>query len=113
MSDARRAHPIVFLVLILPFGVMSGYLTVAVAYLLTKAGISVEQIAELDCGEFHSANLEIPVGAGRRHHAQPQDVVCPGGDRQRCRHLFDGSGAGQRWINRPFCTRSSSSRMSR
>jgi MFS transporter, PAT family, beta-lactamase induction signal transducer AmpG len=33
--------------LILPFGVMSGYLTVAVAYLLTQAGVSVEQVAEL------------------------------------------------------------------
>ena len=33
--------------LILPFGVMSGYLTVAVAYLLTQAGVSVEQVAGL------------------------------------------------------------------
>ena len=30
-------HPVVFLVLITPFGVMSGYLTVALAYLLAKA----------------------------------------------------------------------------
>ena len=52
MSAARRTHPIVFLVLILPFGVMSGYLTVAVAYLLTKAGVSVEQIAELIAVSF-------------------------------------------------------------
>ena len=35
------------MVLILPFGMMSGYLTVAVAYLLTKAGVSVENVAEL------------------------------------------------------------------
>jgi PAT family beta-lactamase induction signal transducer AmpG len=47
LSDTRRAHPIVFLFLILPFGVMSGYLTVAVAYLLTQAGVTVEQVAEL------------------------------------------------------------------
>ena len=52
MSDVRRAHPIVFLVLILPFGAMSGYLTVAVAYLLSKAGVSVEQIAELIAVSF-------------------------------------------------------------
>lgn len=52
MSDAHRAHPIVFLVLILPFGAMGGYLTVAVAYLLTKAGVSVEQIAELIAVSF-------------------------------------------------------------
>ena len=36
MSDVRHAHPIVFMFLILPFGVMGGYLTVAVAYLLTQ-----------------------------------------------------------------------------
>jgi hypothetical protein len=47
MNGVRHAHPIVFMFLILPFGVMSGYLTVAVAYLLTQAGVSVEQVAEL------------------------------------------------------------------
>jgi predicted MFS family arabinose efflux permease len=35
------------MVLILPFGMMSGYLTVAVAYLLTQAGVSVEHVAGL------------------------------------------------------------------
>ena len=35
------------MVLILPFGMMSGYLTVAVAYLLTKAGVSVGDVAGL------------------------------------------------------------------
>jgi MFS transporter, PAT family, beta-lactamase induction signal transducer AmpG len=35
------------MVLILPFGMMSGYLTVAVAYLLKNAGVSVEQVAWL------------------------------------------------------------------
>jgi MFS family permease len=35
------------MVLILPFGMMGGYLTVAVAYLLKTAGVSVEQIAGL------------------------------------------------------------------
>lgn len=48
----RPAHPIVFLVLILPFGVMGGYLTVAVAYLLSQAGLSVEQVAELVAVSF-------------------------------------------------------------
>ncbi len=41
------AHPAVFMVLIAPFGAMSGYLTVAIAYLLSQAGLSVEQIAGL------------------------------------------------------------------
>ncbi len=44
-SDAP--HPAVFLFLMLPFGVMAGYLTVTVVYLLTQAGISVEQSAAL------------------------------------------------------------------
>lgn len=43
----RHVHPSLFLVLILPFGVMSGYLTVTVAWQLTKAGLSVEQVATL------------------------------------------------------------------
>jgi len=42
-----RTHPIVFLFLILPFGAMGGYLTVAIAYLLTQAGVGVEEVAEL------------------------------------------------------------------
>src|SRR2546423_8188225 len=42
---AATTHPFVYLVLITPFGVMSGYLTVALAYLLTQEGLSVEQVA--------------------------------------------------------------------
>ncbi len=52
LTDTRRTHPIVFMFLILPFGVMSGYLSVAVAYLLTQAGVSVEQVAELIAVSF-------------------------------------------------------------
>ena len=40
-------HPAVFLFLMLPFGVMAGYLTVTVVYLLTQAGVGVEQSAAL------------------------------------------------------------------
>ncbi|HEY0245351.1 MAG TPA: MFS transporter [Mucilaginibacter sp.] len=49
ISDAlsKSAHPFVFLILILPFGIMTGYLTVTLAYLFTKAGVSFEQIAGL------------------------------------------------------------------
>ena len=43
----RHVHPIVFMFLILPFGVMSGYLTVSIAYLLSHAGLSVAKIAAL------------------------------------------------------------------
>jgi len=46
-ASARSAHPIVFLVLILPFGAMAGYLSVAVGYLLSRAGLTVEAIAGL------------------------------------------------------------------
>ena len=44
---ARSAHPIVFLFLIVPFGAMGGYLSVAIGYQLTQAGVSVEEVAAL------------------------------------------------------------------
>jgi len=40
-------HPIAFLVLVLPFGVVGGYITVAYAYLFSQAGISTDVIAAL------------------------------------------------------------------
>jgi MFS transporter, PAT family, beta-lactamase induction signal transducer AmpG len=40
-------HPVVFLVLILPFGVMGGYLAVTIVYLLTQAGVAVDESAAL------------------------------------------------------------------
>jgi len=47
-GDFRKpAHPVVFMFLILPFGVTSGYLTVTLAYLFSRAGVSIEQIAGL------------------------------------------------------------------
>ena len=45
--DAKPAHPFVFLVLMLPFGVVSGYVSVALGYQYSRAGISVEAIAAL------------------------------------------------------------------
>jgi PAT family beta-lactamase induction signal transducer AmpG len=44
---ARYPHPSVFLFLIVPFGAMSGYLSVAVAYQLSQHGIGVEAVAAL------------------------------------------------------------------
>jgi MFS family permease len=41
-SASSAPHPAVFMVLIVPFGVMSGYLSVTVVYLLTQAGVSPE-----------------------------------------------------------------------
>jgi len=45
--NQKQAHPIVFLFLILPFGIMQGYLTVTLAFMYSRAGISVEQVAAL------------------------------------------------------------------
>lgn len=45
--SARHVHPWVFMVLILPFGVISGYLQVSIAYLLAQAGVPVERVAAL------------------------------------------------------------------
>jgi PAT family beta-lactamase induction signal transducer AmpG len=43
----RRPHPSVFLFLIVPFGAMGGYLSVAIGYQLTQAGVGVEEVAAL------------------------------------------------------------------
>ncbi len=40
-------HPSVFTILILPLGIMGGYVTVTLAWLYAKEGISVEKIAAL------------------------------------------------------------------
>ena len=42
---AETPHPAVFMFLIVPFGAMSGYLNVAVVFLLTQAGVSLEASA--------------------------------------------------------------------
>jgi MFS transporter, PAT family, beta-lactamase induction signal transducer AmpG len=48
MSDSeRRVHPWLFMVLIIPFGVMSGYTSVPIAYQLKQAGVSVIQVAAI------------------------------------------------------------------
>jgi len=48
-AEERRAHahPVVFMFLVLPFGILAGYVTVAFAYLYSKAGIPVDQVAAL------------------------------------------------------------------
>jgi MFS family permease len=46
-SPLRVAHPIVYLFLIVPFGAMGGYLSVAIGYQLTQAGVSVSEVAAL------------------------------------------------------------------
>lgn len=44
---SRRFHPAVFLILILPFGVIGGYLQVTLGFMLSKAGVSVAETAGL------------------------------------------------------------------
>jgi MFS family permease len=46
-SPARVVHPSVFMFLIVPFGAMGGYLSVAIGYKLTQAGVSVADVAAL------------------------------------------------------------------
>lgn len=43
----HRPHPVLFLFLILPFGMMQGFLSVTVGYLLAKAGVGTSAIAAL------------------------------------------------------------------
>jgi predicted MFS family arabinose efflux permease len=46
-KPGRHVHPAVFMFLVLPFGAMGGYVTVALAYLFSKAGVPVAQVAAL------------------------------------------------------------------
>ena len=45
--DIKHTHPSVFMVLIIPFGVMAGYVSVTIAFMFTKAGIPLVQVAPL------------------------------------------------------------------
>jgi hypothetical protein len=48
LDDGRRPpHPVLYTMLIVPFGATSGFVSVALAYLATKFGLSVEQGASL------------------------------------------------------------------
>ncbi len=47
MASRHYPHPSVFMFLIIPFGVLGGYLSVAVAYLLSRGGLSVGAVASL------------------------------------------------------------------
>jgi MFS family permease len=46
-GEPAHAHPFVFLLLIMPFGAMGGYLTVTLAYQLAQAGVAEEVIGGL------------------------------------------------------------------
>lgn len=54
---ATGIHPVVFLVLFLPFGIPTGFITVTLAYLLSHAGISVMAIAGLAALHLLPQNL--------------------------------------------------------
>lgn len=47
VEPARKAHPILFLIMFLPLGITNGYVVVTLAYLLSHAGVSVAAIAAL------------------------------------------------------------------
>ena len=47
MTVGRRAHPLLYFVLFLPFGAPAGYVTVALGYLAPQGGISVAGVSAL------------------------------------------------------------------
>ena len=48
----RRTHPSVFLFLIVPFGAMGGYLSVAIGYQLRQAGVGGDEVAALIAASY-------------------------------------------------------------
>ena len=93
----RRTHPVVFLILIVPFGAMSGYLSVAIAYQLTQAGVSVDR-SRHSSRSANPANLEIPVGAGGGHDAPRARRGTSSPPSSAAGHLRDGRGPHRRPI---------------
>jgi len=45
--SSRHVHPSLYMVLILPFGVIGGFLQVSIGYMLAQAGVSTERIGAL------------------------------------------------------------------
>ena len=45
--EIKHTHPSVFMILIIPFGVMAGYVSVTIAFMFTRAGIPLVQVAPL------------------------------------------------------------------
>lgn len=43
MSPSRPVHPFAYTILIIPFGAVGGYVSVALAYLATLRGLSVQR----------------------------------------------------------------------
>jgi len=43
----KHPHPFIFMFLLLPFGILTGYVTVTIGYLLTKAGIPLAEVAPI------------------------------------------------------------------
>jgi MFS transporter, PAT family, beta-lactamase induction signal transducer AmpG len=51
-TAVRPPHPFIYLVLILPFGISSGFVTVTLAYQLSHAGVDTVQVAALVAADF-------------------------------------------------------------
>lgn len=51
-DNYKYAHPIAFMFLIMPYGIVSGYITVTLAYVYSKAGISLDNISILSAASF-------------------------------------------------------------
>src|SRR5205814_8391873 len=49
---AGRPHPAVYMVLIIPFGLVTGFISVTLGYLLGKAGVTAEGVAALVAVSF-------------------------------------------------------------
>ncbi len=86
----RRTAPAVYLVLMLPFGVMGGYLTVAVAYQLSHAGLSVEAIAALVAASYIPHTWKFLWAPIADTTLKRKTWYLLGRRRERCGNLGDG-----------------------
>jgi len=47
VDNHKSVHPVIFMFLIIPYGLVTGYVTVTLGYLYSKAGISLDHVAAL------------------------------------------------------------------
>lgn len=80
-ASPTPVHPSIFTLLMLPFGIMTGYVTITLAYLFSQEGISVEKIAAL-VGAILIPNILrfiwAPLGFDR--YAERRSIVCRAGN---------------------------------
>src|SRR2546430_871437 len=64
MRDRKCTHPFVFFFLVLPYGISSGFVSITLPFVLTRAGFSVALAASIVAVGVSGQSLAISLGTG-------------------------------------------------